>query len=97
VGELTDDVSDLGRNRSAANGGEEAGIRRLDDHVRPDANGIGAAAAYLADEDAGNGEDHDDFNGNSQYANGNTNRAVKQVAEDQLVHEIECNKAVTGG
>ena len=97
MGKLTDDFRDFGRNRSPAYSSEEAGIGRLYDHVRADAQGIGAASAHLADEDAGDGKDHDDFNGNSQYANGNTKRAVEQVAEDQLVHKGECSKAVTAG
>ena len=33
----------------------------------------------------------------ARHADGNANRPVEQVAENQLVHKLECSKGVTGG
>ena len=96
VGQFSYDIRDFGGHRRAPDGGEEAGVRRLNHHVRPDAEGAGAAAAHLADEDSGDGEDHDDFYGNSQHADGYTDRPVEQVAENQLVHRASVTKQLRG-
>ena len=88
VGNLAEYVGDFDGGGGSADTGHEAGIGGAHDHVGADAADAGFLIVEHAVHDGDDREDHDDFNGDGEDADGGTKGPVEQIVDDELVHSL---------
>src|SRR5205823_13735751 len=82
VRDLGEDVCDLDGGAGGAHADEVIGGAGADEHVHADAVGAILEAVKLAHQDGGDGEDHDDLDGNGEAADEGTQGTMDEIAED---------------
>src|SRR5277367_1344636 len=109
VGDFGEDVCDFDGSSGGAHTDEIAGGVGAHEHIHADAVLTGLEAVELAHEDGGDGEDHDDLDGDSEAADERTQGTMDEIADNKFVHSVNsvlerakktgaglCQKALAG-
>ena len=82
VRDLREDVGDFDGGAGGAHADEVIGGAGADEHVHADAVGAVLEAVELAHQNGGDGEDHDDFDGDGEAADERTERTMDEIADN---------------
>ncbi len=88
VGYLSNNVGYLDGGAGGAHPDKVVGGAGADEHVHADAVLAGFEAVELAHQDCGDGENHDDFNGDGEAADERAQGTMDEIADYQFVHAV---------
>ncbi len=88
VGHLREDVCDFDGGSGGAHADEVAGGVGANEHVHADAVLAGLEAIELAHQDGGDGEDHDDLDGDGEAADKRAEGTMDEIADNQFIHAV---------